>query len=133
MSKEERWKERFENFSKALLQLDTALRQKKFSLLEQDGVIKRFEFTVELAWKTLQDILNERGYNITGPKPVIKQAFKDNIIKDGQDWIDMLEDRNKSAHLYDESKASDIFRNIQLHYFRLLADFKNNTLKQINE
>src|SRR4051812_6150549 len=104
-----RWKERFESFSKALMQLETALQQKNFSVLEKDGVIKRFEFTVELAWKTIQDILNEQGYDIKGPRPVIKQAFRDGMIIDGQAWIDMLDDRNKSSHLYDETIASGIF------------------------
>ncbi len=56
-----RWKERFESFCKALLQLETGLQQKEFSVLEKDGVIKRFEFTFELAWKTLQDVLTDRG------------------------------------------------------------------------
>ncbi len=126
MQEKERWQERFENFSKALLQLEDALKQKEFSLLEKDGVIKRFEFTMELAWKTIQDILNSRGYSeIKGPKSVIKQAFRDGIINDGQEWINMLEDRNKASHLYDESLALKIFDNIQLHYFDLLNAFKN--------
>ncbi len=93
MKETQRWKERFESYTNALRQLDSALQQKKFSLLEKDGVIKRFEFTFELAWKTLQDILNERRYiDVKGPKPVIKQAFKDKLIEDGQEWIDMLND-----------------------------------------
>ncbi len=86
---------------------------------------------MELAWKTLQDILNSRGYpNIKGPKPVIKQAFRDGIINNGQDWINMLEDRNKTSHLYDESLALRIFKDIQNLYFVLLTDFKNETNKQ---
>ena len=49
MTEDERWKERFENFCKALMQLEVALQKKEFSVLEKDGVIKRFEFTMELA------------------------------------------------------------------------------------
>lgn len=120
-----RWKERFESFCKALLQLETGLQQKEFSVLEKDGVIKRFEFTFELAWKTLQDVLTDRGYpDIKGPKPVIKQAFRDEIITDGQAWIDMLNDRNKSTHLYDETSARAIFDKIQIEYLKLLTDLK---------
>lgn len=125
MTEKVRWKQRFENYSKALFQLESALQQKKFSVLEKDGVIKRFEFTFELAWKTLQDILQDRGYNdIKGPKPVIKQAFQDGILSDGQAWIDMLNDRNNSTHLYDESEARKIFDNIQINYFGLLNELK---------
>lgn len=128
---EERWKERFENICKALYQLETALQQENFSILEKDGVIQRFEFTMELAWKTMQDILNSRGYaDLKGAKPVIKQAFRDGIIKDGQQWINMLEDRNKSTHLYDETLALEIFDKIQLRYLALLADFKTKISNQ---
>ncbi len=128
-----RWKERFESFSKALGQLEQALLLKSFSLLEKDGVIKRFEFTVELAWKTLQDFLNERGHpKVKGPKPVIKQAFQDEIIVEGQSWIDMLDDRNKSTHLYDESLASEIFDKIQNQYFALLTEFKKTISEELN-
>ncbi|MEO6638973.1 MAG: nucleotidyltransferase substrate binding protein, partial [Ginsengibacter sp.] len=117
------------NFCKALHQLETALQQKNFSVLEKDGVIQRFEFTMELAWKTIQDILNSRGYvDLKGPKPVIKQAFRDGIIMDGQEWINMLEDRNKSTHLYDETLALEIFERIQLQYLALLVDFKTKFL-----
>ena len=125
MIEKSRWKERFQSYCKALQQLETALQQKKFSLLEKDGVIKRFEFTFELAWKTLQDILSDRGYiDIKGPKPVIKQSFKDEIINDGQMWIDMLNDRNLSSHLYDEDSARAIFDKIQIKYFNLLIELK---------
>ncbi len=127
MEENERWKKRFHSYCKALLQLETALQQKHFSVLEKDGVIKRFEFTFELAWKTLQDKLYNEGYiDIKGPKPVIKQAFQDHIITDGQEWIDMLTDRNNSTHLYDESAALHIFDKIQTTYFQLLKDLQSN-------
>lgn len=121
-----KWKQRFQSYCKALLQLESALQQKQFSVLEKDGVIKRFEFTFELAWKTLQDKLYDDGYvGIKGPKPVIKQAFNNGIIKDGQEWIDMLTDRNNSTHLYDESAAVHIFDSIQNNYFKLLEELKS--------
>jgi nucleotidyltransferase substrate binding protein (TIGR01987 family) len=94
--------------------------------LEKDGVIKRFEFTFELAWKTLQDKLYDEGYLTTkGPKPVIKQAFNNGMITDGQAWMDMLTDRNNSTHLYDESTAVSIFDRIQITYFTLLQELKS--------
>lgn len=77
MEEKPRWKERFETYCKALQQSNSALQQKNFSLLKKDGVIKRFEFTCELAGKTLQDILYARGYSdVKGPKPVIKNLLK---------------------------------------------------------
>ena len=126
MEKIERWKERLQSYSKALLQLESALQQKQFSVLEKDGVIKRFEFTFELAWKTLQDKLYDEGYLSTkGPKPEIKQAFNNGIITDGQAWMDMLTDRNNSTHLYEESAAVSIFDRIQISYFKQLQELKS--------
>lgn len=126
MEEIERWKERLKSYSKALFQLESALQQKQFSVLEKDGVIKRFEFTFELAWKTLQDKLYDEGYLTTkGPKPVIKQAFNNGLITDGQAWMDMLTDRNNSTHLYDESAAVSIFDRIQITYFKLLQELKS--------
>jgi nucleotidyltransferase substrate binding protein (TIGR01987 family) len=126
MEKMDRWKERLKSYSKALLQLESALQQKQFSALEKDGVIKRFEFTFELASKTLQDKLYDEGYLTTkGPKPVIKQAFNNGMITDGQAWMDMLTDRNNSTHLYDESTAVSIFDRIQITYFALLQELKS--------
>ncbi len=126
MENMDRWKERLKSYSKALLQLESALQQKQFSVLEKDGVIKRFEFTFELAWKTLQDKLYDEGYLTTkGPKPVIKQAFNNGMITDGQAWMDMLTDRNNSTHLYDESTAISIFDRIQITYFTLLQELKS--------
>ncbi len=78
--------------------METALQQKNFSVLEKDGVVRTFEFTFEPPWKTLQDILHEKGYtDVKGPKPVIKKSFEDEIINDGQGWIDRLNDRNYST------------------------------------
>jgi|SRR5690242_3075930 len=120
-----RWQERFEIFCRKLSQLETTLQKKDFSDLEKDGVIKRFEFTFELAWKTLQDKLNDEGYiDIKGPKPVIKQSFQDGTIANGQKWIEMFTDRNSSSHSYDESAAQEIFDRIQTNWFKLLTDLK---------
>ena len=79
-----RWEQRFSNYSKALAKLEqVATREDVNSLseLEQEGMIQRFEYTYELAWKTLQDLLEHKGYtDIKGPTPVLEQAFKDGYI-----------------------------------------------------
>jgi hypothetical protein len=52
--------------------------------MEQQGLIKAFEYTFELSWKTLQDLLKHKGYrDILGPRPVIEQSFQDGYINDG--------------------------------------------------
>lgn len=101
-----RWKQRFENYEKALLLFREALADVgALSELEKEGAVQRFEFTFELAWKTLKDYLVHQGIvldQIT-PSSVFKQAFAAKVIRDGQLWIDMLRCRNLMSHTYDEA------------------------------
>jgi nucleotidyltransferase substrate binding protein (TIGR01987 family) len=104
MNADVRWKQRFANFDRALALLDDALKDVAgLSLLEKEGVIQRFEYTFELAWKTLKDFLEEGGLIIspTVPRQVLKDAFAARILPDGQVWIDMLDHRNSLSHKYD--------------------------------
>jgi nucleotidyltransferase substrate binding protein (TIGR01987 family) len=76
----------------------------RLSILEKEGLVQRFEFTLELAWKTLKDYLEYSGVVIepATPRNVIKEAFAAKIVPDGQVWIDMLDHRNLLSHTYDE-------------------------------
>src|ERR1041385_536913 len=106
MKSDIRWKQRFENYEKALRLLREALSDvESLSELEKEGTVQRFEFTVELAWKTLKDYLEHSGIVLAQntPKNVVKQAFAAKIISDGQLWIDMLDCRNALSHTYDEA------------------------------
>lgn len=77
-----RWHQRFNNFNKAFNQLEIFIQQGSLNKLEEQGLIKVFEYTYELSWKTLQDLLKEKGYrDITGPKPVIEQSFRDDMFQ----------------------------------------------------
>ena len=58
------------------------------------AVIKAFEFSFELSWKTLKDLLNHEGIEALMPREVLRQAFAVGLLKEGQLWIDMLEQRN---------------------------------------
>jgi nucleotidyltransferase substrate binding protein (TIGR01987 family) len=87
-----------------------------------DGTIQRFEFTVELSWKLLGMMLLAEGGAANTPRSVIKEAYRVEWITDGDGWIDMLEDRNKTSHLYDEKASLEIYRKIkQFHFNRLSA------------
>ena len=115
-----RWKQRFENFERAFLLLKEAFEKDPgdMSDLEKEGVIQRFEYTFELAWKTLKDYLVYGGvaFDQITPRTVIKQAFSARIIEDGQVWIDMLEQRNLVSHTYDRETFDGVFHNIWQRY-----------------
>ena len=72
--------------------------------LEKADVIQIYEFTFELAWKTLKDLLEEVGFEVKTPRDSIKTAFQNGIIDNGDIWIDMLEKMNLMLHTYDETK-----------------------------
>jgi nucleotidyltransferase substrate binding protein (TIGR01987 family) len=125
-----RWEQRFNNFRKALSKLEKVVLDtplENLSELEKEGLIQRFEYTYELAWKTLQDVLRHKGYqDISGPNPVLEQAFQDGYIEDGHAWKLMKKARELSSHTYDEETAENIAENIIDSYYHL---FKSLELK----
>lgn len=126
-----RWQQRFLNFDKALGQLERFVSHSKLNEMEVQGLIKAFEYTYELSWKTLQDLLKEKGYqDLTGPRPVTEQSFKDGYIANGQGWMRMHKSRNLSSHTYDEQTAAEIVESIRNEYVGLFRQLK---LKLLNE
>lgn len=111
MSNDVRWKQRFQNFGKALglLREPFARKLETFSDLEKEGTVKRFEIAFELGWKTLKDYLQFSGvaFEQITPRNVVKEGFASKILDDGQVWIDMLDHRNLLAHVYDESLLNE--------------------------
>lgn len=88
-----------------------------------DGTIQRFEFTFELAWKLAKYVLDYQGIEAGSPRDVIKEAFAQNFFKDGNAWIAMLEDRNRTSHVYDEEQVIQIYNKIKKKYYPLLEEF----------
>jgi len=120
-----RWEQRFQNFEKAYFSLNEsieAFKNDSENLFIRDSIIQRYEYTIELAWKTLKDYLEEEGFvDVSSPKKVIRQALKEGYITDTA-WIKALDDRNKTTHAYDEEMAQEITEQIKEQYFFLLRD-----------
>jgi len=120
---EVRWQQRFSSFEKAFRQLERFLSKTELNEMEGQGLIKAFEYTYELSWKTLQDLLMEKGYkDIIGPRPVIEQSFQDGYIKNGKEWLKMHISRNLTSHTYNEETAKEVIKEIRNTYFGLLND-----------
>ncbi|MBI9064425.1 MAG: nucleotidyltransferase substrate binding protein [Marinilabiliaceae bacterium] len=125
MNKDNRWQQRFTNFNKAFNQLAKFIEHEELNEMEEQGLIKAFEYTYELSWKTLQDLLRDKGYNqIAGPKPVIEQSFQDGYISNGKGWMRMHQGRNLATHTYDEETALEIIKGIRSEYFFLLQELR---------
>lgn len=121
-----RWKQRFANYEKAFRQLENAVKEygKEAPDIVKEGIIQRFEFTHELAWKVMKDYLEYEGYqNINGSRSATRTAFKIGLIGDGQTWMDMIESRNRTVHVYDEKILNTEFLKIEDHYFPLFKQF----------
>jgi nucleotidyltransferase substrate binding protein (TIGR01987 family) len=126
MNQDIRWKQRFQNFDRAvqLVREPLAGGVDKLSLLEKEGVVQRFEVTLELAWKTLKDFLEAQGVEILPVTPcaVVKEAFAAKILKDGQVWIDMLDHRNLLSHTYDRKVFEDAVDTLNTRYLAAFED-----------
>jgi nucleotidyltransferase substrate binding protein (TIGR01987 family) len=100
-----RWKQRFQNFEMAWFRLKEAIEIPEPTELERNGLVQRFEFTIELYWNTLKDYLQQEGFLFKPtPKETIRQAFKSGLITDGQVLIDGLDIRNELSHDYSGEK-----------------------------
>jgi nucleotidyltransferase substrate binding protein (TIGR01987 family) len=129
-----RWKQRFDNLQSAYQRLQHAIQvneQTPNNDLIQMALIKAFEMTFELSWKTMKDYLNYNGIDVKLPREVIKQAFANDIIVNGQLWMDMLEDRNLMAHTYDEARAIKAVNHICQHYIAGLNDLHQYLLARL--
>jgi nucleotidyltransferase substrate binding protein (TIGR01987 family) len=130
---EVRWRQRLENFGKALAQLEAACQKDSYSDLERAGLVQVFELTFELAWKTLKDLLFYEGFGVNSPREVIRKAHGVQYLDEAETetLLDGLEKRNLLSHTYEESTAEEAEELIRNHYapaLRKLFDTLRNKL-----
>ncbi len=127
-----RWKLRFENYTDALHTFEQVVpRYAVLSELEKDGLIQRFEFTFDLAWKVMQDFLKYAGYpDIKGPRAYITQMAQDNLI-DAFVWEETLTTRNELSHIYNEDKSRVLLDKIVADFLPVLQEFKRQMEKKL--
>ena len=122
-----RWKQRFENFLGALKQLKNAnelRKQRPFTELELLGAVQAFEVTQELSWKVMKDFLEAQGgTDLFGSKTVVREAFNLGLISNGEQWLNTIESRNKTSHIYDEQEILRILEIIFDNYVPLFTEF----------
>ena len=117
-----KFSEKYRQLVDAVARLREALSDYDKTALEsvRDGVIQRFEFCTELAWKTMREYLIDQGYTeLNSPKATIRQAFAFGLISDESGWLSLLEDRNLTSHIYNEATATEIFGHISQKYLAL--------------
>lgn len=130
--KDIRWIQRFRNFRSALYRLGKAVEivtkqiseDEEVDDLLKEGLIQRFEYTHELAWKVMKDYAEYQGYtDIRGSRDAFRKAFDMGLVTD-KSWMDSIIDRNLTLHNYDEDTAEDICENIVDVYYPLFVKFE---------
>lgn len=98
-------------FSNAVLRFEEVLNVEENEFI-RDSAIQRFEFTYELAWKTMKAYLEEKGVKVHTPRDAIKGAFQNRLIPDEPLWLKTIETRNYTTHIYNEAMAEKVYRQL---------------------
>ena len=130
-----RWQQRFHNFQRAFLLLREAMEidPQELNQLEKEGIIQRFEYTFELAWKTLKDRMEFDGIVLDkiSPKAVVREAYAAKYIDDAETWLKMIGDRNLMSHTYDFAKFEAVIETIRESYLPMLDEWYASLIEEI--
>jgi len=109
----------FQELEKAFLKLKEGVASAQDEL-DKDGVIQRFEFSFEQLWKTLKIFLEHQGIIVKTPRDSFKESFRIDLIEDEETFFDMMEDRNRTSHIYDKEVSEEIFKKIKSSYVQAI-------------
>ena len=123
-----RWEQKLNSYRKALSRLAEVVNVMKVRQLndfEADGLIQRFEFTFELAWKLMKSYAEYQGTDkeIMGSRDAIRWAFENKLIEDSDVWMEMIKRRNDTSHNYDEDTAADVVLRVEEAYLQAFVGF----------
>lgn len=136
VEKDIRWIQRFNNYRRALEKFNQAVDiisnkmewGEEIDDLLEEGLIQRFEYTHELAWKVMKDYAQYQGYtNIQGSRDAFRKAFEMGIIEN-EAWMESINDRNLTSHNYDDETVAEILESIIDTYTPLFNDFEKKML-----
>ena len=134
MAEDIRWQQRFSNYTKALAQLETFVQPPALNEREQQGLIKAFEYTFELAWNTLRDLLRSQGNTtLLGSRDTLREAFRLGLIDAGETWMLMIQDRNLTSHSYNRATADAIAEQIIHSYLPCFLQLRQRLEQRIME
>lgn len=123
-----RWEQKLNNYRKALRRLAevvNVMNVRELNDFEADGLIQRFEFTFELAWKLMKSYAEYQGVDkeIMGSRDAVRWAFDSGLITDSDVWMEMIKRRNDTSHTYDEDTATEVGLRVKDAYFQQFVRF----------
>ncbi len=129
-----RWEQRLDSYHKALNRLAeivNVMNSRELNEFEADGLVQRFEFTFELAWKLIKSYADFQvtDKEIMGSRDAFRWAFDNGLITDCQSWMEMVKRRNDTSHTYDEATATEVVQLVKSTYFQLFVDLLNKMEK----
>ena len=129
-----RWEQRLDSYHKALNRLAevvNVMNSRELNEFEADGLVQRFEFTFELAWKLIKSYAEFQvtDKEIMGSRDAFRWAFDNGLITDCQSWMEMVKRRNDTSHTYDEATATEVVQLVKSTYFQLFVDLLNKMEK----
>lgn len=97
----------------------------------RDSLIQRFEFTYELTHKTMKEFMKYLGVTLENsfPRTIFKKAYVNNLISNDKVWINLLEDRNSTSHIYNENLANEVADRIIKDYVNAIGELVENLEK----
>lgn len=126
MNNEQRWKQRFQNFENAyntFCRVINTFEQNKSDEIVQMALVQSYEFTIELAWKTLKDYLENEGFDeVKNPKQTIRQAFQSELIHNPEIWMNAIEKRNLTSHVYNKDILQEVVDFIYNEFLSIVSD-----------
>jgi nucleotidyltransferase substrate binding protein (TIGR01987 family) len=117
-TKQQRAEDQLHNFQNALQKLSDAIDRKAEFLQEGFGdiyldvIVKRFEFTYEMAWKAIKRYLDYQGITCKSPRSCFKEAYAQGMLDEEQVWLEMIEYRNLAAHIYEQEEIEQLLDHI---------------------
>lgn len=142
-----RWEQKLQSYHKALNRLAEVVNEmekRPLNDFEADGLVQRFEFTFELAWKLIKSYAEFQGTDkeIMGSRDAVRWAFENHLISDSATWMEMIKRRNDTSHNYDENTAAEVVTRVKLSYFqafvalydemnKLVSDTQNDLFSQV--
>ena len=129
-----RWEQKLQSYHKVLNRLAeivNVMDKRQLNEFEADGLIQRFEFTFELAWKLMRSYAEFQGTDkeIMGSRDAIRWAFENKLISDSGTWMEMVKRRNDTSHTYDEDTASEAVLSIKESYYQVFTAFYDRMMK----
>ena len=133
-----RWEQKLQSYHKALNRLAEIVNEmdkRQLNDFEADGLIQRFEFTFELAWKLIKSYAEFQGTDkeIMGSRDAVRWAFENHLISDSATWMEMIKRRNDTSHTYDEDTATEVVLSVKASYFQAFVALYNEMKKLTSE